>query len=117
MLKIRKMMKRQKGFTLVELIVVIAILGILAAIAVPKFIGTLDNARQRTHEANVKTLKSAAALYLADDKNAGNDAVWTDATSSAGYLEDYPAGYTVNITWTTGEIVVSPDADEEPPSN
>lgn len=115
MLKIRKMMKRQKGFTLVELIVVIAILGILAALAVPKFVSTLGNARQKTHEANVRTLKSAAALYLADGEKGSDDTVtWT---GSNDYVDDFPTGYTVTITWSTGEISVNSDASEDPPAN
>ena len=60
----KKIKKNNKGFTLVELVVVIAILGILAAIAVPRFTGSRKKAAVAAHNANVRTLESAANRYL-----------------------------------------------------
>ena len=62
-------MKKRKGFTLVELVVVIAILGILAGIAVPKLGSSRNTAKIAAHNANVRILKSTAAMYLADHPN------------------------------------------------
>ncbi len=87
MLRIRKMMKGQKGFTLVELIVVIAILGILAALAVPKFIGTLENSRLKTHLGNIRTLESAVTVYQAE--NEGAIPTKSDLTDGK-YIADWP---------------------------
>lgn len=59
-------MKNRKGFTLVELVIVVAIIGILVAIAVPRFAGLTDNARIRTFQSNGRAIISAITIYAAD---------------------------------------------------
>ena len=57
----------KKGFTLMEMLIVIAIIAILIAIAIPTFTSALEKSRQRTDQANVRSLKSlAVADYMSE---------------------------------------------------
>lgn len=59
--------KKNKGFTLIELVIVIAIIAILISIAAMKYSSTNLAAEAAAHNANVKVLKSAGILYLIDN--------------------------------------------------
>ena len=56
--------RNRKGFTLAELLIVVAIIAVLVAIAIPLFLGALDDAEKRTFEANQHSVKSAAVAYI-----------------------------------------------------
>ena len=57
---LKKVRGDKKGFTLAELLVVVAIIGILVAISVPLFTAQLGKARKATNEANLRAAKVAA---------------------------------------------------------
>lgn len=62
------MTKKQKGFTLVELMIVVAIIGVLAAVAIPKFADMLEKSREGATKGNLSAIKSAASNYYADQQ-------------------------------------------------
>lgn len=62
--KLRKMLKKQEGFTLVELMIVVVILGILAGIGVQQYANVQERAKKAADEANRKVLTNATNMWL-----------------------------------------------------
>ena len=85
---LKKFKKNQKGFTLVELMVVVVIIGVLVAIAVPIFNNVQQNARDKACMANVRTLSGAAAMFAAEDADGAFPA--NPAALVPGYLQAEP---------------------------
>jgi type II secretion system protein G len=61
------MLRNQKGFTLMELMIVIVIIGVLAAIGVPAYTGYVNKAKSATCDSNKRSLASAVGLYYAEN--------------------------------------------------
>ena len=61
-------LKGKKGFTLIELVIVILVIGVLAAVILPKFVGQVEKAKIATTKANLESLRSATRLYYSDNK-------------------------------------------------
>jgi len=76
---------RRAGFTLIEAIVVIVILGVLAAVIAPQFINRVGQSKQKTGEANAASLATAVKLYMADHGKPSQ-------------------GATIDILWERGDV-------------
>ena len=62
--KLRKMLKKEEGFTLVELMIVVVILGILAGIGVQQYVKVQERAKGAAHNANLRIISSAVNMYV-----------------------------------------------------
>lgn len=104
------MLKNKKGFTLIELMIVIAIIGILAAIAIPNFISYRDKAYCSAAESDAQTVMGAIADYFSNPANTSvsvdSDGLPTSGTdlSNANTYTITPDGdgYTVSVVDKTG---------------
>ena len=82
-------MKNRKGFTLIELMIVIAIIGILAAMAIPNFKKARASARQKACYSNIRVIQGAVEMYNMDSANMMNS-LKTEDLISGHYLKEKP---------------------------
>lgn len=109
---------RKGGFTLVELMVVVAVIAILAAIAMPQFLSAADRARNAKETADIQIIKNATQLYMID-KNVDTPPT-VENLYKEGYLtehvktvkdKEYTITYEVVNGGTAKAVVVkAPDA-------
>jgi len=79
------MLKSKKGFTLIELMIVVAIIGILAAVAIPRFAQMLDKSREGATKGNLGAIRSSVSIYYAE-----KEGVWPADLSSSYTSYLYP---------------------------
>ena len=107
------MLKNQKGFTLLEIIAVLVILGILAAVATPKYFSLIEEAQKNAAESAIGEVKARANLYYAlktlRDKNAPSAAaIFASVTAAPNVGPDFgvtaAADGTGDITITVNSV-------------
>ena len=81
----------KKGFTLIELMIVIAIIALLAAVAVPKFTGATDAAKKSNVLANLTTLRTSIAMFQV--RNGRFPVVGTDFTNNSATVSTGSTGF------------------------
>ena len=81
-------MRSQKGFTLVEILIVVVILGILAAIVIPQFTSASTEAKQSSLRSDLQTIRSQIELYKI--KNSDTPPASLATLVTAGYLQAVP---------------------------
>lgn len=99
----------QSGFTLIEILVVLAIIGILASVVVPNILDNPDKARVIKAQQDIKTIESAMQMYKLDNF------VYPSTDQGIEALVDKPTGGTIPKNWKEGGYLK--DLPEDPWGN
>ena len=96
----RRIQKTDAGFTLVELMIVMAIIGVLLTVAIPSYLGAVRQAREAVLKEDLHTMRSAIDSYTADKQKAPQS---LDDLVTEGYLREIPVDPMTRAkdTWQT----------------
>jgi len=86
--------KFNEGFTLIELIIVMVILGVLASVAVPRYLDSIANAEESAENAVINSIRNGLKQYAGDKLYKEGRATWPDNPFET--LSEAPAGYNSN---------------------
>ncbi len=113
--QMRERLKKEEGFTLVELMVVVLIIAILIAIAIPTFLGARERAQDRAAQSDLRNAMTAAKVHYVDVENySDGGAVAADVTvAQLNAIEPsltFVAGAPADLSYDVG-FVVGPNTD------
>jgi general secretion pathway protein G len=97
---VRRIQKQDAGFTLIELMIVMAIIGVLAVVAIPSFVGAIKQAREAVLKEDLHVLRAAIDSYTMDKQKAPQT---LDDLIQDGYLREIPLDPMTHTkdTWVT----------------
>lgn len=105
MKNLKKKLGKKNGFTLVEMLIVIAIIAILIAISIPMVNSSLENARKAVDQSNARNAISLATIKVLTD-NITTDQTWTySVNGTTGNLEGNGTPYTGKSTAVKGKTL------------
>lgn len=97
---LHKRTKGDKGFTLIELIVVIAVLGVLATLIIPKVVGVKSEAETKAMEANEKIIRNALERYYLEHETYPDK---LEVLVKKGYLDEIPDDFKKHYDYKRGD--------------
>jgi prepilin-type N-terminal cleavage/methylation domain-containing protein len=101
----------KKGFTLIELMIVVAIIGILAAIAIPKFAELIRKSSEGASKGNLGAIRSALSIYYGDLEGQYPDNM-ASLTIAGKYLQVIPSAKAPNYHGDTSTVNLGGAADD-----
>ena len=111
MKKVRQKKNTQAGFTLIELMVVIVILGLLAGVIIPRFMGETDKAKVATAKMQIASLESALKMYKLDNGS------YPSTEQGLQALVEAPAAGNLPKNWRKGGYLEKGKVPKDPWKN
>jgi general secretion pathway protein G len=110
----RRIGKNEAGFTLIELMIVMAIIGVLLTVAIPSYVGAVRQAREAVLKEDLHVMRSAIDSYTADKQKAPQS---LDDLVTSGYLREIPVDPMTKTkdTWETSTSDTLTSVDQTDP--